>query len=301
MSEPLTLSNPTLMHSKTGSLIMSDPIPLPAPRMIQTKIGQLAVRDTGETPRGGDILVLWPSILADYTIYRAQIMAWAKRHRLVIVDGPGHGDSGPAPGPFTMAQCGQALAQILDRLAISQPVVIVGTSLGGLVGGEFAIAYPERTRALVMLNTPVNAPQRGFGDRFVTWGARRLHRTGMFAQGAAKSFFLPATIARGGPALEDFRRHLRGANGAALATTVRSVLLEREPLAPRMRNIRAPVLFIAGRADKMYPPDSLRQAAETLPQGRFETVESAHISVVDAPQATTALIDGFLASLPAPR
>ncbi|MEI7599666.1 MAG: alpha/beta hydrolase [Aestuariivirga sp.] len=280
---------------------MSDPIPLPAPTMIQTAIGRLAVRDTGETPAGGEILVLWPSILADHTIYRAQIAAWAKRHRLVIVDGPGHGDSGPAPGSFTMADCGRAMAQILDALAISGPVVIVGTSHGGLVGGEFALTYPERTRAVVMLNTPVNASQRGFGDRFITWGARRLHRMGVFVEGTAKSFFLPATIARGGPELEDFRRHLRGANGAALATTVRSVLLEREPLAPRMRNIRVPVLFIAGSEDKMYPASSLRQAAETLPQGKFETVESAHISVVDAPQATTALIDGFLASLPAPR
>jgi pimeloyl-ACP methyl ester carboxylesterase len=77
------------------------------------------------------------------------------------------------------------------------------------------------------------------------------------------------------------------------------VLLEREPLAPRMRNIRAPVLFIAGSDDKMYPTDSLREAAATLLQGRFEIVESAHISVVDAPQATTALIDDFLSSLPA--
>jgi 3-oxoadipate enol-lactonase len=150
-----------------------------------------------------------------------------------------------------------------------------------------------------MLNTPVHASQRGFGDRFIAWGARRLHRMGVFVQGTAKSFFLPETIASSGPALEAFRRHLREANGAALATTVRSVLLEREPLAPRMRNIRAPVLFIAGSDDKMYPTDSLREAAATLLQGRFEIVESAHISVVDAPQATTALIDDFLSSLPA--
>ncbi len=278
---------------------MSDPISLPAPTMIQTKIGQLAVRDTGRTPAGGEILVLWPAIFADHTIYRAQIAAWVKCHRLVVIDGPGHGDSGPAPGPFTMAHCGRAVAQILDALAISGPVAIVGTSFGGLVGGEFALAYPERTRAVVMLNTPVHASQRGFGDRFIAWGARRLHRMGVFVQGTAKSFFLPETIASSGPALEAFRRHLREANGAALATTVRSVLLEREPLAPRMRNIRAPVLFIAGSDDKMYPTDSLREAAATLLQGRFEIVESAHISVVDAPQATTALIDDFLSSLPA--
>jgi hypothetical protein len=52
----------------------------------------------------------------------------------------------------------------------------------------------------------------------------------------------------------------------------------------------------------MYPPESLRDAAATLPRGRFELLDTAHISVVDAPGATAALIDGFLASLgPAPR
>lgn len=278
---------------------MTDAILLPSRRLIDTVIGKLAVRDTGETPAGGEILVLWPSIMADYTIYRAQIAAWSGHHRLVIIDAPGHGDSGPPRGHFKMADCGRALAQVLDALAITQPVVVVGTSLGGLVAGEFALAYPGRTRALVMLNTPVNAPARGFGDRFVVWGARRLNRTGIFAKGAARSFFLPSTIATGGPVLEDFRRHLRKAHGAGLARTVRSVLLEREPLAPRMGNITAPVLFIAGSDDKMYPPETLRGPAATLPRGRFETVKSAHISVVDAPQATITLIDGFLSTLPA--
>jgi 3-oxoadipate enol-lactonase len=313
MPEPLTLSSGHMIRSSIAPPQQSqttvrnvsapdhspEAVNMPKPTLISTQIGRLAVRDTGAIPGGGETIVLWPSIMADFTIYWAQIAAWTGRHRLVVIDSPGHGDSGPPPGLFKMTDCGRALAQILDALAITQPVVIVGTSLGGLVAGEFALAYPGRTRALVMLNTPVNAPERGFGDRFVAWGARRLNRTGMFAKGAAKSFFLPATIAGGGQVLEDFRRHLRGTDGAALATTVRSVLLEREPLAPRMRNIIAPVLVIAGSEDKMYPPGPLRTAAAALPRGRFETVPSAHISVVDAPLATTALIDGFLSGLPA--
>jgi len=76
----------------------------------------------------------------------------------VVIDGPGHGGSGP--GRFSMADGGQALAQVLDALGIGQPLVIVGTSWGGLVGGAFALDQPRRTRALVMLNTPVfTAPE----------------------------------------------------------------------------------------------------------------------------------------------
>jgi len=76
---------------------------------------------------------------------------------------------------------------------------------------------------------------------------------------------------------------------------VRSVLIEREALAPRMAGIDVPTLFIAGDQDGMYPMATLREAASTLPKGRFEVVRSGHISVVDAPAETTALIQDFLA------
>ncbi len=274
---------------------------LPVPIPVTTSIGRLAVRDKGTQAAGGEVIVLWPSILADHRIYRHQIEAWRGRHRLVIIDGPGHGHSGPPPGPVTMADCGRAVGEVLDALGIAQPVVIVGTSWGGLVAGEFAIAQPQRTRAVVMLNTPVyTAPDGpGFGDRFIVWGARWIHGTGVYRDGVAKAFFLPATRERGGPLIQDFHQHLREVDGAGLAQSVRSVLIEREPLAPRMSQIAAPTLFVAGRHDGMYPMEDLRKAAASLPRGRFEVLETAHISVVDEPDKATALITGFLSTLPA--
>jgi len=277
---------------------------LPAPRMVPTRVGHLAVRDTGAGAAGSEVIVLWPSILSDHRIYRTPIEAWRGRHRLIVVDGPGHGDSGPAPRPFTMADCGQAVGEVLDALGVTQPVIVVGTSWGGLVAGEFALAQPGRTRAVVMLNTPVYTAAGGptFGDRFVVWGARWIPGTGLYRDGVARAFFLPATRERAGPLMEDFHQHLQQADGAALAQSVRSVLIDREALAPRMSSITAPTLFIAGRHDGMYPLEGLQKAAAALPQGRFEVLDTGHISVVDAPQQTTALIDRFLASLtPMPR
>lgn len=293
-------SVPTPSQAAAQSPGIAAPTPLlPPGRQVPTSVGRLAVRDTGPVGAAGEVIVLWPSILADHRIYRAQIEAWRGRHRLVVIDGPGHGDSGPAPGPFTMARCGQALGEVLDVLGIDRPVIIVGTSWGGLVAGEFALTQPGRTRAVVMLNTPVlTAPGGpGFGDRFVAWGARWIPGTGLYRDGVVRAFFLPATRERGGPMLEDFHQHLRQADGAALALSVRSVLIEREALAPRLGGIAAPTLFVAGRHDGMYPLEGLRSAAAALPRGRFEVLDTAHISVVDAPAQTTALIDGFLAGL----
>jgi pimeloyl-ACP methyl ester carboxylesterase len=271
---------------------------LPPARLVQTVIGALAVRDTA-TSLTGDTIVLWPSILANYQIYQVPIEAWIGRHRLVVIDGPGHGDSGPAPEPFTMKQCGQAMSEILDELGVSTPAIIVGCSWGGLVAGEFAIDYPSRTKAVVMLNTPIHNKKGGLklSDRFVVWGARWLHTSRVYQDGVARSFFLQKTFEQGGPMMDAFRQHLQRANGAALARSVRSVMLEREPLAPRLRVITTPTLFIAGRFDRMYLPETLRDAVLSMPRGRFEVLDTSHISVVDEPEQTVSLINNFIATL----
>lgn len=269
---------------------------LPPARQVITRVGALAVRDTGPAGTQGQTIVLWPSILADYRIYRHQVQAWKGRHRIIAIDGPGHGESGRSPGAISMHDCGQALGEVLDALTISEPVVVVGTSWGGLVAGEFALSQPRRTLAVVMLNTPVIKAPDGpsLSDRFVVWGARWIHASAAYRNGVAKAFFLPTTIERGGVVQEDFHHHLLRADGAALSQAVRSVLIDREPLADRMKGIKAPTLFVAGRQDAMYPVDALQRAAQALPNGHFEILDTAHISVVDDPLSVTELIDDFL-------
>lgn len=269
---------------------------MPPAVRVPTHIGILAVRDTGFVSGQDHTIVFWPSILADYSIYRHQIEAWRGRHRLITIDGPGHGESGPSSGTFSMHECGHALAEVLDSLAVTEPVVIVGTSWGGLVAGEFALAHATRTRALVMLNTPVIKPTDGLNlsDRFVVWGARWIHKTKIYRNGVAKAFFLPSTIQRTGIVQQDFHHHLRQADGVALSQAVQSVLINREPLAPRMKEIEAPTLFVVGRFDEMYPADILLDAAQVLPNRHFEVLDTAHISVVDDPVRATSVIDDFL-------
>jgi len=287
-----TVAVPQTQDSAQGAMA---PL-LPSCNQVLTRVGALAVRDTGPTDPPGQTIVLWPSILADYRIYRHPIEVWRGRHRIIAIDGPGHGESSRSPGAFSMHECGQALGEVLDSLTITEPVVVVGTSWGGLVAGEFALLQPKRTLAVVMLNTPVIKARDGpsLGDRFVVWGARWIHSTAAYRNGVAKAFFLPATIERGGVIQEEFHKHLRQADGAALSQAVRSVLIDREPLADRMNGIKAPTLFVAGRQDSMYPVDALKRASEALPNGHFEVLDTAHISVVDDPVSVTARIDDFL-------
>jgi len=182
----------------------------------------------------------------------------------------------------------------VEVLKIVQPVVCIGTSWGGLVAGEFALSHPERTRAVVMLNTPVFKSSALWRDNFVSWGARWLKCTNLYAQGVRD--LLHARDAEARDRLhERIPQHIQRARGTALAQAVRSVLLERDDLASRLQSIAAPTLFVAGTHDPMYPVDD--RAAPPLncrePLRRVADCPPFFFSVVDAPTETTRAIISF--------
>ncbi len=71
---------------------------------------------------------------------------------VVLYDLRGHGLSErPATG-YSVASFVADLAALLDALAITRPVTIVGNSFGGLVALAFAAAYPERVERLALID-----------------------------------------------------------------------------------------------------------------------------------------------------
>lgn len=269
-------------------------------RDVATHLGRLAVYDSGmpsHPTSSTQVLVFWHAILADHHIYDSQTAALRDRHRLILIDGPAHGASGAPACTFSMAQCAQAQEKVLDALGIAGPVVCIGTSWGGLVAGEFALRYPQRTRAVAMFSPPVFVSKARLRDGFVAWGARWLSGTSVYVQGVAEGYFMPETREREINVMARFRQHIHDMGGKALALVVRSVLLDRADLAARLHHITVPALFIAGTYDTMCAIDDQRRAAAQLPHGRFVELPTAHIAVVDAPVETTQALEDLLTAL----
>ncbi len=103
----------SFLSETVGSAIPAEPRVV-SMRSVPTNVGCLAVYDTGVPSRpdaSTQVLVLWPSVLADHHIYDAQVAALRERYRLILIDGPGHGASGAANGTFSMARCADAVVQ----------------------------------------------------------------------------------------------------------------------------------------------------------------------------------------------
>jgi 3-oxoadipate enol-lactonase len=71
---------------------------------------------------------------------------------VLVYDCRGHGASDRLPGPYSVEQYANDLADLLDHVGWPR-ALIAGASMGGCVALAFAAAYPKRARALGLVDT----------------------------------------------------------------------------------------------------------------------------------------------------
>lgn len=82
-------------------------------------------------------------------------------HRTVVrFDRPGHGLSGPACAPPTASGEAHRIAAVLDAVGQGGRATVVGHSIAGFHAEAYARLYPDRTAALVLLDSSVEADAR---------------------------------------------------------------------------------------------------------------------------------------------
>ena len=60
------------------------------------------------------------------------------------------------------------------------------------------------------------------------------------------------------------------------------------------RTITCPTLVIAGERDEATPPALSEAIAQAIPGARLQSLNAAHLSAVEQPQAFAALLEDFL-------
>lgn len=116
---------------------------------------------SGHRPGAPRVALIHPLGL-DGSVWQGVIDALEGRATLLTYDCRGHGTSRKYPGPFTPELFARDLAELLDHVGWNCAVV-VGCSMGGVVAQAFAAGYPDRLRALGLIDTTawygVDAPR----------------------------------------------------------------------------------------------------------------------------------------------
>ncbi len=103
---------------------------------------RLYVEESGHGP----VLLLLHAGLLDHRQWQPQVAAWSRHFRVLNCDLRKHGLTQDGDSTFANAA---ALACVLDSLGVGQAHVL-GLSLGAVAALDFALAYPQRVRRLVL-------------------------------------------------------------------------------------------------------------------------------------------------------
>lgn len=103
----------------------------------------------------GQPVVLIHGVGLNKEMWGGQFVGLANDYRVIAYDMLGHGQSRVPAADTPLEGYADQLAELLDHLQIAQATVI-GFSMGGLVARAFALNYPQRLAALVVLNSVFN-------------------------------------------------------------------------------------------------------------------------------------------------
>ena len=108
----------------------------------------LAIGRAGEDP---DPLVCLHGITAQHRAFNAPARHLGPSRGLVGVDLRGRGDSDKPESGYGLATHAADVVRVLDHLGL-EDAVLLGHSMGAFVAMKTALAYPDRVRALVLLD-----------------------------------------------------------------------------------------------------------------------------------------------------
>ncbi len=213
-------------------------------------------------------------------------------YRVLTPDLRGHGQSSLGAGWPTVADMARDVGDLLDALQAG-PAHVVGLSLGGAVALQLAVDRPDQVRSLAAVNTfaRLRTGLKGL--------PRVLGRIALVLIGDMKRV---GQLVAAGIFPRPEQQALREIAAARIAANPRSAYLRvlwavmRFDLRPRLAEVRAPTLVVAGEADTTVPMQAKRELARRIAGARLAVVpNSGHVTPLDAPQAFNSLLLEFLA------
>jgi len=262
---------------------------------LKRPFGNLYYEATGSGPA----LLFAHGLGGNHLSWWQQVAYFAPRYTCVAFAHRGFAPSDPVPGGVDPADYAGDLAALIDHLGFSE-VRLIAQSMGGWTMLEYALAHPERVKALVLSATCGTLDRRGSdpsgGRDYDAWMKGAEAR---LVDGAAKGIHpaIGALAAERSPALHLLYRSIDEMAGALDKEKLRDGL--RRTATRTLGEFKAfcvPTLLVAGGEDIVFPPFLASTIAATLPCGEAGLIPDAgHSPYFEQAARFNGLVDAFLA------
>jgi pimeloyl-ACP methyl ester carboxylesterase len=212
----------------------------------------------------GDPVVLIHGLAGSRRWWSPLLPAFGAQRRVFALDLPRPSRAAPPSSWSTW------LARWFDAAALERADV-VGHSLGGIVAAEFATAYPERIRRLVLV-APAGIP---CGRGLV---GRAMPLAGALVDLGASLPMVVGDAVRAGP----------------LAVLRAATFVLTRDLRREVGGVQAPTLLLWGDRDRLVPLHVADEWARVLRASRVVYVPCGHVPMLEAPERVAAEVLSFL-------
>ncbi len=272
-------------------------------RELSTDAGVLRYYDVGQ---GQPLLMIHGSGpgVTGWRNFGANLAAFAGSFRCLVLELPGFGVSDPTDQHPMLAGM-PAVGRFLDALGLPS-VDIIGNSMGGMIGAQFAIAQPDRVRRLVTvggIGRNILSPAPGEGIKLLQDFTEQPTRERLEAW-LQSMVFDPATVtdqmredrweqATEPDTLASARlMYSRAAMEFGLAMQDKS---EKRPLWADLHRIKAKTLITWGRDDRVSPVDMALLPMRTIPDVEVHVFPNCgHWVMIEQREAWEPVVHEFL-------
>ncbi|KAA0102792.1 alpha/beta fold hydrolase [Mycolicibacterium sp. P1-5] len=272
-------------------------------REIATEKGVLRYHEAGEGPT---LLLLHGSGpgVTGWRNFRGNLGFFAERYRCLVLEFPGFGVSDDFGGhPMLDAQA--AVPAFVDALGLEK-VDVIGNSMGGGVGINFAINFSDRIGKLVTIggigtNIFSSGPSEGIRllqaftedptrQRLIDWLNSMVYDPALVTEELIEERFALATD----PETLDSARRMYGK--AAFAAMTKMMRNADFPLPwAIMHKVKAPTLLTWGRDDRVSPLDMALIPMRTISNAELHVFPNCgHWVMIEAKQAFESVVMSFL-------
>ena len=252
------------------------------------------------TDRGrGPVLVLLHGQAINLLAWEPAANLLAADHRVISIDLPGHGLTGPDPeGRYTLAQMAESIDALMVALGIDR-FALAGNSLGGGVALRYALAHPDKLDALILVDA-VGGPATSPGPlAFRLEGAAIIgNLMQWFTPQWSVRFVLADTFGdpskmTDGEVESTYELLLRAGNRTAERQTLMGAL--DTEISARIGEIATPTLVLWGSRDTWIRPEDARWFGDHLRNASVTILDGlGHMPMLEDPATTSAAMETFL-------
>lgn len=241
---------------------------------------------------GSETLVLIHGVGMRIEAWRPQIDRLAGECRVIAVDLPGHGFSGPLDGPPELPCYVAWFRRFLEEIEAG-PVNVAGHSMGALIASGIVAMAPEKVRRVALLN----GVYRREPDARKAVQARALEiGSGDFDRVAPLARWFSGDEERT-EAHALVRDLLQAVDPSGYAAAYKAFASGDAIYADCWPDVECPALFLTGDGDLNSTADMARHMAAAAPRGQAVVIEGhRHMVNLTAPDQVNRALADWLAS-----